>query len=184
MAGMPKISGSQEREREMWKTTPRRSVFTTRGSTVPSGEPSFPQDESELQPSARVFEEMRERPQLSVRGGLTEGEKTLREDWPVVDGSWRHAGVEELPCELVREWHFLGLGVPVKQLRSHRKARRARSVPGTQPKPGFWHQMLGKMPLSKKAHEKTHVHRARFNGRPKLPGWPGKRWHSPLIGFG
>jgi hypothetical protein len=21
-------------------------------------------------------------------------------------------------------------------------------------------------------------HRAKFNGRPKLPGWPGKRWHS------
>jgi hypothetical protein len=27
-------------------------------------------------------------------------EGTLREDWPVVDGSWRHAGAEELPCEL------------------------------------------------------------------------------------
>jgi hypothetical protein len=89
MAGVPEISGPQEREREMWKTTPRRNVFTTRGSTVPSGEPSFPREESELRPSARVFEEMRERPQLSVRGGLTEGERTLREDWPVVDGGWR-----------------------------------------------------------------------------------------------
>jgi hypothetical protein len=38
----------------------------------------------------------------------------------MVDGSWRHAGVEELPCELVREWHFLGLGVLAKQLRSQR----------------------------------------------------------------
>jgi hypothetical protein len=56
-----------------------------------------------------------------MRGGLTEGERTLREDWPVVDGSWRCPGVEELPCELVRKWHFLGLGVPVKQLRSWRK---------------------------------------------------------------
>jgi hypothetical protein len=56
-----------------------------------------------------------------VRGGLTEEERTLREDWPVVDGSWRRAGAEELPCELVREWHFLGSGVPVKQLRSQRK---------------------------------------------------------------
>jgi hypothetical protein len=36
--------------------------------------------------------------------------------------------------------------------------------------------LLGKTLLSKNAHEKTHVHRARFNGRPKLPGWPGKRW--------
>jgi hypothetical protein len=60
MAGVPEISDPQEREREMWKTTPRRNAFTTRGSTVPSGKPSFPQDESELQPSARVFEEMRD----------------------------------------------------------------------------------------------------------------------------
>jgi hypothetical protein len=100
----------------------------------------------------------------------------------VVDGSWRRAGEEELPCELVREWRFLGLGVLVKQLRSQRKAGRARSVPGTQPDLGFWHQMLGKMSLSKKAHKKTHVHRAKFNGRPKPPGWPGKRWRSPEPG--
>jgi hypothetical protein len=141
--GVPEISGPQEREREMWKTTPRRNIFTTRGSTVPSGEPSS-RDESELRLSARVFEEMRERPQLCVRGGLTEGEMTLREDRPVVDGSWRDwrcTGVLELPCELVREWRFLGLGVPVKQLRSQRKAGRARSVPGTQPDPRFRHQM-------------------------------------------
>jgi hypothetical protein len=138
-----------------------------------------PWNKRELQPSTRVFKEMRERPQPSMREGLTEGERTLREDWLVVDGSWKCTGAEELPCELVREWRFLGLGVLVKQLRSLRKARRARSVPGTQPDPGFRHQMLGKMPLSKKAHEKTHVHRAKFNGRPKLPGWLGKRWHSP-----
>jgi hypothetical protein len=83
-----------------------------------------------------------------MRGGLTKGERTLREDWLVVDGGWRRAEVEELPCELVREWSFLGSGVPVKQLRSQRKgmgierereqdgvgeARRARSVPRTQP---------------------------------------------------
>jgi hypothetical protein len=42
--------------------------------------------------------------------------------------------------------------------------------------------LLGKTPLSKKAHEKTHVHRARFDGRPRLPGWPGKRWRSPEPG--
>jgi hypothetical protein len=51
-------------------------------------------------------------------------ERTLREDWLVVDGSWRHAGAEEILCELVREWHFLGLGVPAKQLRSRRKGMR------------------------------------------------------------
>jgi hypothetical protein len=48
-------------------------------------------------------------------------ERTLREDWSVVDASWRHAGVEGFPCELVREWHFLGSGVPAKQLWSWRK---------------------------------------------------------------
>jgi hypothetical protein len=60
----------------------------------------------------------RERPQLSVQGGLTERERTLTEDWPVMDGSWRCAGAEELRCEVVREWCFLGSGVLVKQLRS------------------------------------------------------------------
>jgi hypothetical protein len=62
-----------------------------------------------------------------------------------VDGNWRCSGVEEFPCELVREQCFLGSGVLAKQLRSQRKgmgvergreqdgvgdARRARSVPG------------------------------------------------------
>jgi hypothetical protein len=32
------------------------------------------------------------------------------------------------------------------------------------------------------SREKSHVHRAKFNGRPKLPGWPGKRWHNPESG--
>jgi hypothetical protein len=45
----------------------------------------------------------------------------LKEDWQVVDGIWRQAGVEELPYELVREWHFLGLGVLAKHFRSQRK---------------------------------------------------------------
>jgi hypothetical protein len=108
-----------------------------------------------------------------VRGGLTEGEQTLREDWPVVDGGWRRTGVEELPCELVREWHFLGSGVPVKQLRSQRKAGRARSVPGTQPDPGFRHQMLGKTLLSKKAHEKslTSIEQSLMAGPNCQAGW-------------
>jgi hypothetical protein len=33
--------------------------------------------------------------------------------------------------------------------------------------------------LKESSREKSHVHRAKFNGRPKLPGWPGKRWRSP-----
>jgi hypothetical protein len=49
----------------MWKNPPRRNVFITVGSTVPSGEPNS-WEESKLRPSARVFEEMRERQQLSV----------------------------------------------------------------------------------------------------------------------
>jgi hypothetical protein len=56
---------------------------------------------------------MRERSQLCVQKDAPR-EGTLREDWPVVDGGWRHAGVEELPCELVREWCFLGSGGPSK----------------------------------------------------------------------
>jgi hypothetical protein len=36
--------------------------------------------------------------------------------------------------------------------------------------------------LKESSREKSHVHRARFNGRPKLPGWPGKRWCSPEPG--
>jgi hypothetical protein len=43
----------------------------------------------------------------------------------------------------------------------------------------YYLKLLRKIPLTKKAHEKTHVHRAKFNGRPKLPGWPGKKWCSP-----
>jgi hypothetical protein len=109
MAGVPEISGPQEKERNV-EHNPQMERLPHGGSTVPSGEPSS-WDESKLQPSARVFEEMRERPQLCVRGGLTEGKRTLRENWLVVDGGWRRAGVEELPCELVREWCFLGSGV-------------------------------------------------------------------------
>jgi hypothetical protein len=96
MAGIPKISGPQERERDVGHNTQRERLHH-RGSTVHSGEPSS-QRQSKLQPSTRVFKEMRERPQLNERGGLTEGEKTLRQDWPVVDDSWRCTGSEELPC--------------------------------------------------------------------------------------
>jgi hypothetical protein len=99
-----------------------------------------------------------------------------------MDGSWRGTGEEELPCELGREWRFLGSGVLVKQLRSQRKARRARSVLGTQPDPGFRQQMLGKTPLSKKAHEKSLTSIEQFNGRHKLPGWLGKDGAAPSLG--
>jgi hypothetical protein len=41
MAGIPEISGPQERERERERyEAPRGNIFTTGGSTVPSGEPS------------------------------------------------------------------------------------------------------------------------------------------------
>jgi hypothetical protein len=32
--------------------------------------------------------------------------------------------------------------------------------------------------------EKSHIHRAKFNSRPKLPGWPRKIWHSVGSGRG
>jgi hypothetical protein len=92
----------------MWNTPPRGNIFTMGGATVPSGEPGS-WDKNELRERERERE--RERSQLFIRGGLTKGERTLWEDWPVVDGSWRCAGVEELPCELVREWHFIRIEV-------------------------------------------------------------------------
>jgi hypothetical protein len=69
---------------------------------------------------------MRERDHSSACEKDSSREGTLREDWPVVDGGWRHAGTVvdggwRHPCELVREWHFLGSGVLAKQLRSWRK---------------------------------------------------------------
>jgi hypothetical protein len=39
MAGIPEISGPQEREREMWNT--QRECLHHGGPTVPSGEPGF-----------------------------------------------------------------------------------------------------------------------------------------------
>jgi hypothetical protein len=34
------------------------------------------------------------------------------------------------------------------------------------------------------SREKSHVHRAKFNGRPKLPGWLRKKWLSSVSGPG
>jgi hypothetical protein len=34
------------------------------------------------------------------------------------------------------------------------------------------------------SQEKSHVHTAKFNGRPKLPGWPGKKWRTSDSGQG
>jgi hypothetical protein len=34
------------------------------------------------------------------------------------------------------------------------------------------------------SQEKSHVHTAKFKGRPKLPGWLGKRWCSSESGPG
>jgi hypothetical protein len=32
------------------------------------------------------------------------------------------------------------------------------------------------------SREKSHIHRAKFNGRPKLPGWPGKHGAAANMG--
>jgi hypothetical protein len=58
---------------------------------------------------------------MALHARRTHQERALREDWLVVDGGWRHTGIEELPCELVRDRCFLGLGVPAKQIWSQRK---------------------------------------------------------------
>jgi hypothetical protein len=75
----------------------------------------------------------------------------------------------------VREWCFLGLGVPVKQLRSQRKemgierererereragwgrgGQESKVSAGTSTRSKSWHQMLGKTPLKKKADKKS-----------------------------
>jgi hypothetical protein len=84
------------------------------------------------------------------------------------DGNWMHTGVEEIPCEQVRERHFLGAGVLAKQLRSWRRewelrerewdgvgeARRARSVLGVHPIQ-VTATVLGTTPLTKTAHENS-----------------------------
>jgi hypothetical protein len=114
-----------------------------------------------------------------VQGGLIERERTLREDWPVVDGSWRCTGEEELPCELVREWRFLGSGVLAKQLRSRRKGmeverererERERAGVGA----GRARSVLGAHLIRAMAPKKSHVHRPKFNGRPNCQAGQGK----------
>jgi hypothetical protein len=51
----------------MWSTTPRRNVFITVGGGVHSPKwGTVPRDKSELRPSARVFEEMREKDHSSA----------------------------------------------------------------------------------------------------------------------
>jgi hypothetical protein len=37
---------------------------------------------------------------MALRARRTHQERTLREDWLVVDGNWRHSVVEEIPSEL------------------------------------------------------------------------------------
>jgi hypothetical protein len=31
------------------------------------------------------------------------------------------------------------------------------------------------------SQEKSHIHKAKFNGTPKLPGWPGKKVAQPRV---
>jgi hypothetical protein len=123
-------------------------------------------------------------------------ERTLREDWLVVDGNWKHAGVEEISCELMRERHFLGSGIPVKQLRSQRKGMEVERKSGMGwGRPGEQGQCWECTPIrvtapnvrknaahKESSQEKSHIHRAKFNGRPKLPGWPGKRCAAAILG--
>jgi hypothetical protein len=75
MAGIPEISGSQERERNVEHNTQRKCLHH-RGFRVLNGEPSS-WDESKLQPSTRFFEEKRERDHSSVCK-----EDSLRESGP------------------------------------------------------------------------------------------------------
>jgi hypothetical protein len=48
--------------------------------------------------------------------------------------------------------------------------RESKVSAGSAPQSESWHQMLGKMPFTKKAHEKISHPRAGFNGRHKPPG--------------
>jgi hypothetical protein len=113
MVVVPKISGPQEKERDVEYP---EGTSSPQGSTVPGGFPGM----GASRDLALGFQG-NERDHSSACKKVSPRERTLRENWPVVDGSWRRAGVEELPCELVREWHFLESGVPAKQLRSRKK---------------------------------------------------------------
>jgi hypothetical protein len=108
--------------------------------------------------------------------------------------------VEELPCELVREWRFLGSWVPVKQLRSwkkemeiererERKSEMGWERSGEQVQCRELNVIRVTAPNVRKnaAHkessrERSHVQGAKFNGRPQLPGWPGKDGTAPSLG--
>jgi hypothetical protein len=108
---------------------------------------------------------------LHVRRTHQEG--TLRQEWPVVDSNWRHVGAEEIPCEQVREPCFLGSAVLGKQIRSQRKGmgverererervgcsgggQESKVSAGSAPDVSHSTKMLGKMPLTKKAHERS-----------------------------
>jgi hypothetical protein len=56
-------------------------------------------DGSKPRPSARILRKL-ERDHGSACKKDSPRERTLREDWLMVDGNWRHTGVEEIPCEL------------------------------------------------------------------------------------
>jgi hypothetical protein len=88
----------------------------------------------------------------------------------VVDGNWRHAGAEEIPCEQVREQCFLGSGFwqsssdPVGTEWELRERERegwglggweSKVSSGSTPDPSHSTKMLGKTLLTKKAHEKS-----------------------------
>jgi hypothetical protein len=86
--------------------------------------------------------------EITALHSRTHQERTLREDWPVVDGNWRRSGMEEIPlsCEGVAFSRMRGSGKAAQILeegngsRERERARdgmgedgRARSVPGAHP---------------------------------------------------
>jgi hypothetical protein len=88
MAGIPDISVPQETvDMEHLGRT-----CSSQGSIVLGN--SVPRDGSELRPSTRIGNEKEITALLARR---THQERTLKEDWLVVDGNWRHTGQRKFP---------------------------------------------------------------------------------------
>ena len=121
---------------------------------------------------------------MALRARRTHQERTLREDWPVVDDNWWHTGAEEIPvsCERVA---FSRIGGPGKAAQIPEESRESKVSAGNSTRSWVSAPNVRKnAALKESSREKSHVHRAKFNGRPKLPGWLGKRWCSSESGPG
>jgi hypothetical protein len=114
----------------MWNTTPRGNIFTTGGPTVPSGEPNS-QDKSKLRPSARVFEEMRDRETTAQRVRRTHrGREHLK--GRLAGGGWRleacwGGGTSLRASERVA---FFRIGVPGKAAQIPEESRESKVSTG------------------------------------------------------